>query len=367
MQSIQPSPRVVASAFYDSTIADGVKSFTTYNGMLLPTGFGDPEGEYWRLLKGVSMWDVGCERQVQLKGADAPILAQMLTTRNLDSLRVGQGRYAPICNHNGILLNDPVINKLADDLYWISIADSNIWFWASAIAAERELNVEVTEPDASPLAVQGPLAENVVANLLGDWVRDLKYFHFKEIQVEGIPLLVARSGYSKQGGFELYLCDESKGAQLWNLVRESGKAWDIGPGTPNAAERIESGLLSFGTDTDAWTNPFEVRLGQYVDLELPDTVIGISALRQIKDQGIKRHQVGVIIDAQLGHGLGRSWIALFHNGAKVGAATSTAFSWRVGSTVGLALVDSIIEPGDQVEVKIESRALTARIVELPFF
>lgn len=367
MFNILPTPRVRASPFYDATIADGVKNFTTYNRMLLPTTFGDPEGEYWRLLNGVSMWDVACERQVELKGPDAGKLAQQLTTRNLDTLSIGQGKYAPVCNHKGILLNDPVINRLSDDVYWISIADSQILYWASAISAERSLNVEISEPDASPLAIQGPNAENVVAALIGDWVRKLGYFRFKEIQIQGIPLIVGRSGYSKQGGFELYLCDGSKGSKLWNLVREAGQPWDIQPGTPNHSERIESGLLSFGNDTDDKTNPYEVRLGKFVDLQLPDEVVGIRALNNIRQQGIHRHQLGIVIDGELSHLLARTWCDILKNGKTVGSVTSTAFSWRMRANVGLALVSSTVQPGDNVQVVFEGRIHDAHIVELPFF
>ncbi len=367
MFNILPTPRVRASPFYDATIADGVKNFTTYNRMLLPTTYGDPEGEYWRLLNGVSMWDVACERQIQLKGPDAGKLAQLLTTRNLDTLSIGQGMYAPICNHQGVLLNDPVINRLSDDVYWISIADSQIQFWASAISSERFLNVEISEPDASPLAIQGPNAEKVVVALFGDWVRKLGYFRFKEIQIQGIPLIVGRSGYSKQGGFELYLRDGSKGSKLWNLVREAGQPWDIQPGTPNHSERIESGLLSFGNDTDDKTNPYEVRLGKYIDLQLPDAVIGIRALRKIRQQGIHRHQLGIVIDGELSHLLARTWCDVRKNRKIVGSVTSTAFSWRMKANVGLALVSSVVQPGNHVQVDFEGKIHDAQIVELPFF
>ncbi len=367
MFNILPTPRVRASPFYDATIADGVKNFTTYNRMLLPTTYGDPEGEYWRLLNGVSMWDVACERQIQLKGPDAGKLAQLLTTRNLDTLSIGQGMYAPICNHQGVLLNDPVINRLSDDVYWISIADSQIQFWASAISSERFLNVEISEPDASPLAIQGPNAEKVVVALFGDWVRKLGYFRFKEIQIQGIPLIVGRSGYSKQGGFELYLRDGSKGSKLWNLVREAGQPWDIQPGTPNHSERIESGLLSFGNDTDDKTNPYEVRLGKYIDLQLPDAVIGIRALRKIRQQGIHRHQLGIVIDGELSLLLARTWCDVRKNRKIVGSVTSTAFSWRMKANVGLALVSSVVQPGNHVQVDFEGKIHDAQIVELPFF
>ena len=158
------------------------------------------------------------------------------------------------------------------------------------------MNVSVSEPDVSPLAVQGPKAEDVVAALFGDWVRELKYFWFCDAEIEGIPLKIARSGWSKQGGFELYLMDGTKGDRLWQIVREAGKPFDIGPGYPNPSERTESGLLNYGTDTDENTNPLEVRLEKFVDLELDDDVVGIAALKRIKADGVKRHQLGIMLE-----------------------------------------------------------------------
>ena len=188
--------------------------------------------------------------------------------------------------------------KLTDDLSWLSIADSDIWLWASAIAAERRLQVKVSEPDVSPMALQGPKAEDVVAHGLGDWVRGLKYFWFKETEIAGIPAAVQRSGWSKQGGFEIYLKDGARGTELWNIFKEAGQPWGIGPGAPATAERTESGLVSVGGDTDDATNPFEVRLGKYVDLGVPDDVIGIQALRRIKTEGVARHQLGLVLHAE---------------------------------------------------------------------
>ena len=171
MFGITPSARLRPSPYYEATLTDGVRAFTTYNHMLMPTSFGDAEAEYWRLINGVAMWDVACERQVQLQGPDAGRLAQILCPRKLSGCKVGQGKYAPLCNHDGVLINDPILLKLDEDRYWLSIADSNIWFWARAIAAERKLDVQVTEPDVSPLAVQGPKAEDLVASIFGDWAR----------------------------------------------------------------------------------------------------------------------------------------------------------------------------------------------------
>ncbi len=236
------------SPYFDATVADGVRSFSIYNHMYAPSHFGDPAGEYQALVTGVVLWDVSCERQVQLAGPDAERLARYLTTREIGGMAVGQGKYVPLCDHQGHLINDPVLQKLADDCFWLSIADSDILLWAQAIAAERGLDVQVTEPDASPLAVQGPRAEDVVAGLFGDWVRQLKYFWFRETELDGIPILLARSGWSKQGGFELYLRDARRGGDLYWRVKEAGAPYGIVSSAPSDIERVESGLLSYGAD-----------------------------------------------------------------------------------------------------------------------
>ena len=366
MFGITPSARLRPSPFYEATLAAGVTAFTTYNHMLMPTGYGHPEAEYWRLLEGVSQWDVACERQVQLKGPDAGRLAQLLSPRDLRSCRVGQGKYVPLCDHRGMLINDPILLKRDDDLYWLSIADSNIWFWARAIAAERRLDVEVSEPDVSPLAVQGPKAEDVVASICGDWVRALKYFWFQDTTIDGIPVVVARSGWSKQGGFELYLMDQTKGTKLWNIVKEAGKAWDIAPGYPSFCERVESGLLSYGGDTDEATNPFEVRLGKYVDLQVSDEVIGIHALRRLHAAGPRRHQLGVVLDDEVPSTLGFRWHSILRNGQQVGSLTNCVWSYRLKKNIGFALISTSCVPGERIEVVKDGASMGGVLRELPF-
>lgn len=366
MFQITPTTRIRPSPFFEATVADGVTGFTVYNHMLMPTGYGDPEGEYRRLIEGVSMWDVAVERQVQLEGRDAGRLAQILCPRDLTSCREGQGKYVALCNHAGTLINDPILLKRADDLYWLSIADSDIRLWARAIAAERGLDVEVTEPDVSPLAVQGPLAEEVVASIFGDWVRDLKYFWFRETEVEGIPVAVARSGWSKQGGFEIYLMDGTQGVRLWNIVREAGRPWNIGPGNPTPAERIESGLLSLGGDTDDVTNPFEVRLDRYVDLDVPDDVIGVHALRRIKAEGPRRRQLGAVLEGDAPFDPIVDWRPIRRDGELLGHLTNCTWSYRLERNIGFALVAASCEPGETVEIDLSGACASAVLTELPF-
>lgn len=366
MFGITPSARLRPSPFFEATVAEGVTAFTTYNHMLMPTSFGDQEAEYWRLINGVSQWDVAVERQVQLRGRDAGRLAQILAPRDLSTQQSGQGKYVPLCDHRGVLINDPICLKLADDLYWLSIADSNIWFWAGAIAAERGLRVEVSEPDVSPMAIQGPRAEDVVAGVCGDWVRAIKYFWFREARIDGIPVVVQRSGWSKQGGFEIYLRDGTQGTRLWQIFKEAGKPFGIGPGGPNWCERVESGLVSYGGDTDQNTNPYEVRMGKYVDLSVPDDTIGIQALRRIAAEGPRRHTLGIVLDVGTPVRPGFTWNPLFFDGRKVGDLTNCIFSYRLKKNIGFALVECNHAVGARVEAKIGGSVQRGTLVELPF-
>jgi glycine cleavage system aminomethyltransferase T len=366
MFSISPSARLRPSPFFEATRAEGVTAMTTYNQMLMPTSYGHPEEEYWRLIEGVSMWDVAVERQVQLRGSDAGRLAQILAPRDLSSCKVGQGKYVPLCNHRGVLINDPILLKMDEDLFWLSIADSNMWLWAEAIARERGLDVEVSEPDVSPLAVQGPKAEAVIASIFGDWVRELRYFWFRETEVEGIPVVLARSGWSKQGGFEIYLKDGTRGTALWNIVKEAGQPQGIGPGNPNWAERVESGLVSYGGDTDGRTNPFEVRMGKYVDLHVPDDTIGIAALRRIAAEGPERHQLGIVLDTSEPAASAFTWSAIERDGQRLGDMTTCAWSYRMTKNIGFALVSTSAGPGDRVRVVRDSGPVEGTLCELPF-
>ena len=366
MVNIVSAGRLRNSPFYRSTIEEGAETLLTYNNMLIPRGYGDREAEYWRLINGVSMWDVAVQRQVQLKGPDAARLAQVLCTRDLSKQFVNQGKYVAICDHRGTLINDPIALKVADDCYWLSIGNSDIWFWARCVAGERAFDVEVSEPDVSPLAVQGPKAENVVASIFGDWIRNLKYFWFDDAEIERIPLKIARSGWSKQGGFELYLMDGAKGDHLWHIVKEAGKPFDIGPGYPNPSERTESGLLNYGTDTDDNTNPFEVRMEKFVDLDISDDVIGIAALRRIKADGAKRHQLGIILKGGEENEDQSIWLDIVKDGAVVGHMTHTAWSYRMKRMIGYALVSVEMQPGAAVQVMRDNRPVDGQLSEVPF-
>jgi len=359
-------PRVRASPYWDATVAAGLTAASVYNHMYMPVSYGDSMAEYWRLIDGVAMWDVAVQRQVEISGPDAAQLAQLVSARDLSTSKVGQGRYAPMCDYDGRLLNDPIALRVDKDRYWFSIADNDMVLWCQAIGRERGLDIHVHEPDVSPLAVQGPKAEDVVASLLGDWVRDIKFFWYAPAEINGIPLQVGRAGWSKQGGFELYLLDGSRGTELWNLVAEAGAPWDIGPGCPNYYERVESALLSYRADTDDETTPLEVGLGRYTSLDSDVDFIGKAALLAQREAGITRELVGLFID---GDDLGinaRPWPAQV-DGVDVGLVRVTAHSPRLKRNIALAMLDVPANaPGTEVTIVTPTGPRAATVTTIPF-
>ena len=330
--------RTRKSPYFEATMRWGAKAFTVYNHMLMPLWYESPQADYWKLMTNVTMWDVAVERQVEITGPDAARLVQTMTPRNLSKCKVGQCKYVPIVAEDGGVINDPVLLKLGETHFWLSLADSDVLLWVRGLAHGLGLNVTITEPDVSPLAIQGPRADEVAARLLGDWVRDLRFFWFREFDLDGIPLLVARSGWSKQGGVELYLRNGRFGTDLWERVAEAGKPFDIAPAAPSTIERIESGLLSWGNDVTLDDNPFEVGLGHYCDLDQEADFVGKAALRQIRAAGLTRKLVGVTMGEVEQPGTEHWWPLTDDSGERVGEVRSATYSPRLQQMIGLAMV-----------------------------
>ena len=332
--------RVRSTPFSSRIEAYGVKAYTVYNHMLLPTQIVDVETDYWHLRSSAQIWDVACERQVELAGPDAARLAQMLTVRDLSGFEVGRCGYAPVCDDDGFLINDPVLLKVAADRFWFSISDSDVLLWAGGIARSLGLDVKVSEPDIWPLAIQGRGADDIVASVFGDAVRDIKFFRFAPFTFEGHEMLVARSGWSAQGGFEIYVNDAEAGGALYDLLVQAGETFDIRPGCPNLIERIEAGLFTYGTDVTRKHTALEAGLAKYCALDSDAAslgAIGLPALQAQAARGVEQQLVGVTFDGPPVWGVRDSW-SVTDAGGRIGEVTSAVWSPRLETNVAMGMM-----------------------------
>ena len=337
MSLVQRGARVRRSPYFDATQRYGCWGYTVYNHMFLPIGYDDLEKEYWKLLEGVSVWDVSVERQVEIKGPDGFAFTNLLTSRDLTQCKVGQGKYVLITGEDGGIINDPVLLRLGENHFWLALADSDMLLWARGVAYKSGMNVEIHEPDVSPMQVQGPKSKDVVKTLFGDKVLDLKYYYFLETEIDGIPVIVTRTGWSGEVGYEIYLRDGSRGDELWERVMEAGKPYNIGPTGPSDIRRVEAGILNYGIDITLETNPYEVDLGRLVSLDQEADFIGKEALKKIQAEGVKRKLVGVEIDGERLDLNVTRW-PVTRDGAQLGNVTSAVYSPRLKENIGYAWV-----------------------------
>lgn len=356
------------SPYFEATLRWGAKGFSVYNHMYIPRDFGDPEQNFWNLVNDAILCDVAVERQVEITGPDAARFVQMLTPRNLSKMAVGQCKYILITNADGGILNDPILLRLAENHFWISLADSDILLWAQGVAVHAGLDVQIHEPDVSPLQLQGPKSGEIMRALFGDTIMDLKYYWLRELELDGIPLVVSRTGWSSELGYEIYLRDSNHGDLLWERIMAAGMPFGLKPGHTSSIRRIEGGMLSYHADADITTNPYELGLDRLVDLEMEADFIGKAALRAIKAAGPQRMQVGLIIDAPALQAPNTTFWPITHAGAQIGKVTSAIHSPRLDSNIALAMVATPYATiGTEVEVILPSGPVQARVVERPFY
>ncbi|MBI3082392.1 MAG: glycine cleavage system protein T [Gemmatimonadetes bacterium] len=337
MSLIQRGARLRRSAYFEATLRSGCRGYTVYNHMFLPIAYDDLEKEYWKLLNDVTVWDVAVERQVEITGRDAFALTNLLTPRDLTQCAVGQGKYVVITAEDGGIINDPVLLRLGENHFWLALADSDVLLWAKGVAYRSGLDVTIREPDVSPMQIQGPKSKPVLEKLFGSRVLDMPYYHFFEAKLDGIPVIVTRTGWTGEVGYEIYLRDGSRGGELWDRVMDAGQPFGIAPTGPSDIRRIEAGILNYGIDMTLENNPYEVGLGWLVGLDQEADFIGKDALRRIKAAGVRRKLVGVEIEGpKLDLNMTR-WPV--RNGRETtGFITSAVYSPRLKKNIGYAHV-----------------------------
>jgi aminomethyltransferase len=356
------------SPYFDATVRWGAKGFSIYNHMYIPRDFGNPEQNFWNLVHFAILCDVAVERQVEITGPDAARFTQLLTPRDLSNMAVGQCKYVLITNADGGILNDPILLRLGEKRFWLSLGDSDILLWAQGVAVYSGMDVTIREPDVSPLQLQGPRSGAVMKALFGESIMDLRYYWLREMDLDGITLIVSRTGWSSELGYELYLQDGSRGDELWEKIMAVGEPLGLKPGHTSTIRRIEGGMLSYHADADIDTNPYELGLDRLVNLDMEADFIGKAALRRIKEEGVRRKQVGLVIDGPPLQGPNTAYWTIIKDGSAIGKVTSAVYSPRLEQNIALAMVSvDFAEIGTVVDVVTKTGSARATVVERPFY
>ncbi len=340
VQGLAISRRIRRTPFTERVEKLGVQSYSIVNHTLLPKAFRRSiEEDYWHLRKHVQLWDVSCQRQVEIRGPDAAKLVQWMTPRDLSKAKIGQCLYITLIDQNAGIINDPILLKLGEDHFWLSIADSDVLLWAKGLSLGSGFDVIVDEPDVSPLAVQGPRAEMLMEKVFGPSIRKIGFFQFDTLDFKSRLLHISRSGYSRQDGFEIYLDKSSLGLDLWDSLWEAGQEFNVAPGYPNLVERVEGGLLSYGNEMTRANNPLECNLDHYCCLDGSIDFIGREALQKIAKSGPTQRIRGVIFEGEPTPPCASPW-TIMADDKKVGYTTTVVWSLKLKSNLSLAMIDA---------------------------
>jgi aminomethyltransferase len=363
------TPRIRKSPFFEETIKSGATNFTAYNHMAMPVSYTTLKEEYKSLIEDVTLWDVAAERQVQIVGEDAFKFVQYLTPRNLSTFKDSFCRYAFLTDENGGIINDPLILKFNDQKFWLSIADTDALLWCKGVALSKKFNVKITEPEACPLSLQGPKSKDLMRKVSNDnpSVMELKYYQFIETKLFDLDVIVARSGWSNQFGYEIYILREEDGGALWRGLMNAGKEFKIVPSCPNQIDRIEAGMISHLGDTTLDENPLELNLPKFCDLEQESDFIGKEALKKIGNEGIKKQFTGFKISGkEIGYNMAR--IPLKDSSdKKLGFISSCIYSPNFGCNLGLGFIDiDLINSSEIYSIHHDDESRDVEVVPLPF-
>ena len=364
--SIAKSRRLRGTPYTSRIEKQGVTAYTIYNHMLLPAAFGSIEDSYHHLKQYVQIWDVAAERQVEISGKDSAKLVQLMTCRDLSKSKDGRCYYCPIIDDNAGLINDPVVLRLNENKWWVSLADSDVILFAKGLAIGNKFDVKIFEPDVDIMAIQGPKSFELMEKVFGDKIVNLKFFGFDYFEFGGDKHLIARSGWSKQGGYEIYVEHNVSGLKLYDHLFEIGKEFNIKPGCPNLIERIESGLLSYGNDIDNGDNPYECGFDKYINIDSEVNFLGKEKLKKIKSEGIKKKLMGVMLDIDKISITGSLDLTDYNNNI-IGELRSACYSPHFKKVIGIAMMKKSHWNIDQnVKASINGDICSGKVCDLPF-
>ena len=342
------------SPFFNATRRAGCTSYDIYNHMYLPAYYDDPEVEYWVLANGVTMWDVGVERTIEVSGPDADTLIDMITCRDLSKCAVKQGKYMLVIGPDGSIVNDPVLLHVAENRWWMQLADSDAGLYALGVAASSGLDAQITTPDVHPMQVQGPMAAKTLEKLVGPAIYDIKYYWIEEFDIDGIPVVISRTGWTAIPGFEVNLLDYDKGDELWDRIAAAGEEFDIRPIAPCEGRRIEAGIFNYGSDIRLGDTPLHVMGLERLVEDQPQDYIGKAALEELRATGVDRKLVGIELDGdELRAEMSEYW-HVSHDGKRVGHMTDAIWSPGLKKNIGYVWVPiALAEQGNRLDVETE--------------
>ena len=365
--SIAKARRLRTTPYTSRIEKQGLSAYSVYNHMLLPAGFDvSLEDSYHHLKEHVQVWDVAGERQVEISGPDSAKLVQLMTCRDLSNAKEGRCYYCPIIDDNAGLINDPVVLKINDNKWWLSIADSDVILFAKGLAIGNKFDVSIVEPNVDILAVQGPKSYPLMEKIFGKEITDLKFFGFDYFDFRGVKHLIARSGWSKQGGYEIYVENTKSGLELYDHLFDIGKEFNVEPGCPNLIERIESALLSYGNDIDNNDNPLECGFDKYVNLDSDVIFLGKEKLKQIRTEGINKKLMGVMINLDKIN-MSQSIELKDNENNIIGDMRSAVYSPTFKKVIGIAMFQKPYwDVGLEFNINIEDISTKGTICNIPF-
>ena len=361
--------RIRKSPYYESNLKYGVTGFTVYNKMYLPTGFSDPSKEYESLINDVTFGDFAAERQIEVSGPDALKFVRYIQPRNLDKCDIGSCKYIILTDMDGGIINDACLLRLEEDKFWLSPGDGDVILWLQGIAINSGMDVAIHEPDVSPLQISGPKSGKLIQKLFKGEHDDLGYYKAEQTSLEEIPMVIARTGWSGELSYELYLQDRKLGNKLFELVYAAAEEFNGRVIAPNIIRTIEGGLLSYGGDFGREHNPYTIGFGRLVNLDQEGDFIGKEALKVIKEEGPKEMLVGIELEGDpIIKAPENFWPVNNSDNKKIGRVSRAFFSPRLQKNIGLAIVDiDYADEETKFSVATPNGDLQSVVVSLPWF
>lgn len=342
-----------------------------FGGWDLPVQFSNIKEEHEAVRTKAGLFDVSHMGEIEVKGSNSLAYLQQMMTNDISKVHVGGAQYNAMCYENGGTVDDLLVYKLADEHYLLVVNASNIdkdFKWLQDHLIDDVTLVNLSE-NMAQLALQGPLAEQVLQKLMEDEgdLSEIGYFKFQQdVVISGKKVLISRTGYTGEDGFEIY-CDKDDAVHLWNVILEAGKELGVIPCGLGARDtlRFEAALVLYGQELSPEITPYEAGISFAVKLNKEADFIGKEALKQQKESGIPRKLVGI---EMIDRGIPRHGYAVYNGEEKIGEVTSGTQSPTLKKNIGFALLDVDFASLDtEIDVEIRGKRIKAKVISTPFY